>query len=237
MALEFASGEEQHIDLANSIDLAPELGVFTIVIRFKTSHDFSAANGVIYSDYGGAADDLVYLAIDTANKMRGIYRDDGKDKLEVVNQGAVVNDGAIHTAVWVRESQTTARMYLDAVSIGTDTNALIGNIDTSDYEVPNIACQYGVPLYLFYIGGLIELRIYKGKAFSAAEAEIFHHSQGADNIIDNLVGRWLMNEKADGETATVANSVIDISGNGNHGSPANSPVYRAAPVKLVKPIL
>ena len=43
-----------------------------------------------------------------------------------------------------------------------------------------------------------------------------------------------MNEKPDGSTATVASSVIDISGNGNHGTPANSPVYRAAPIKLIR---
>jgi len=30
--------------------------------------------------------------------------------------------------------------------------------------------------------------------------------------------------------------ILDISGNGNHGTPVNSPIYRGAPIKLVKPI-
>ena len=46
--------------------------------------------------------------------------------------------------------------------------------------------------------------------------------------------RLLMNEKPDGTAASGAGSCIDISGNDNHGTPVNSPVYRATPIKLIK---
>ncbi len=44
--------------------------------------------------------------------------------------------------------------------------------------------------------------------------------------IFTLVGRWLMNEKTSGVTASGANTVKDISAGVNDGTPNNSPVYR-----------
>jgi len=88
----------------------------------------------------------------------------------------------------------------------------------------------------FFDGTLFDVRVY-ASLLSLAEIKSIYYAQGSDNLVDNLVGRWLMNEKPDGLTAAGANAVIDISGNGNHGTPANEPVYRAASVKLVRPII
>jgi len=80
------------------------------------------------------------------------------------------------------------------------------------------------------------MRLYN-RQVSLAEIKSIYYAQGNDNIVNGLVGRWLMNEKPDGQAATVANSVIDISGNGNHGTPVNSPTYRGAPMKLINSIM
>lgn len=82
---------------------------------------------------------------------------------------------------------------------------------------------------------LEDVRFYR-RVLSLAEIQSIYHSMGSDNIVNGLVGRWLMNEKPDGTAASGANSIKDISGNGNHGTPQNSPVYRATPIKLIKPM-
>jgi len=81
-----------------------------------------------------------------------------------------------------------------------------------------------------------DFRLYSCE-LSLAEIKAIYNTRGSDNIVNGLVGRWLMNEKPDGGTATVASSVIDISKEGNHGTPANAPIYRAMPMKLYDPIL
>lgn len=81
-----------------------------------------------------------------------------------------------------------------------------------------------------------DLRYYN-RVLSLAEVKSIHYAQGNDNIVNGLVGRWLMNEKADGQVAAGASFVIDISGNGNHGTPVNEPVYRGASLKLVRPLI
>ncbi|MBW1973925.1 MAG: hypothetical protein JRI44_13990, partial [Deltaproteobacteria bacterium] len=89
--------------------------------------------------------------------------------------------------------------------------------------------------YRYWDGKIWDVRIYQNKALSVDEMRIIYYSRGNDNIVDGLVGRWLMDEKPDGTATSGANSVIDISGNGNHGTPYNSPVYRSAPVRLTNP--
>ena len=43
-----------------------------------------------------------------------------------------------------------------------------------------------------------------------------------------------MNEGSSGSVASGTDSCIDISGNGNDGTPTNSPIYRATPIKLIR---
>jgi len=44
---------------------------------------------------------------------------------------------------------------------------------------------------------------------------------------DHIVGYWRL-DGPNGAVATGANSVLDLSGNGNHGTPYNDPVYRGS---------
>lgn len=95
----------------------------------------------------------------------------------------------------------------------------------------------GTPTWGWFLDGIIgEIRVYNN-VLSLEENKIIYESRGSDNIVDELVARWLMNEKPDGTISSGADSIIDISGNNNHGTPHNSPIYRASPVKIIKPIM
>ena len=120
------------------------------------------------------------------------------------------------------------KLYKDGTFVSQGTKA------NPDVRVNSIGQAHNSASY-DWDGLLDDTRIYN-KDLSPAEIQSIYHSRGADNIVNGLVGRWLMNEKPDGSTASGASSVIDISKEGNHGTPANSPVYRASPLKLVGPI-
>jgi hypothetical protein len=70
-------------------------------------------------------------------------------------------------------------------------------------------------------GKIDDVRIYT-KSLSAAEIQTIYAARGHDNLLDGLVSRWLLNEKAKGVTVSGSNSVKDIGSGGNHGTPGTS---------------
>ena len=137
MALVFDGGSSQSVALANSADFSPGTGVFTIAVRFKTSHDF-IADGMFWWDYGDPTANLVFFGVGTDDKLYGRCRDGDGDIL-TISAGAAINDGTIYTGIFVRETQTTARLYLDGDSIGTNSNAAVGNINVSAGTTPRLS--------------------------------------------------------------------------------------------------
>lgn len=226
MALEF-NGTNQSVNCGNDASLSVTDN-FTIVCR-------------IYWPADSAFRQVVVKANIVAGSYQGwdvLQMNDNKCRFEVLwtpsNVAEILSDAAIgageHLIIIVRDSGTS-RMYVDNVlqaatmvsaPAACANNFYIGvNWNASTWFWPNL---------------IYEIRLY-AYPFSAAEVASVYYGQGADNLTRSLGGRWLMNEKPDGGTATAASSVIDISGNGNNGSPTNSPVYRAAPVRLVRPDL
>ena len=102
------------------------------------------------------------------------------------------------------------------------------------FKCNNIPLIRQVGIFLYKCGLHYALVVFK-KKLPEIKAIYSPQTRGIDNIVNGLVGRWLMNEKHSGATATVASSVIDVSGNGNHGTPVNNPIYRQAPMRLYKP--
>jgi len=96
----------------------------------------------------------------------------------------------------------------------------------------------GVDTYNYavrYFDGIIyEVRVYN-RVITPTEIEIITFSQGSDNIINGLVGWWRLDEKPDGDVATGTDSIIDLSGYGNHGTPVNNPIYRPSASRITRP--
>ena len=77
--------------------------------------------------------------------------------------------------------------------------------------------------------GLMEdVRVYN-RALSPDEILKINNSAGYDGVADGLKLRWLLNEKEKGQSADGDNTIIDASGNGNHGTPMGAPLYWTAP--------
>jgi len=244
MALEF-DGIDQYVDVGTLGNFGSEMATNKPCIAMHVKTSFTIGSQVYFgtgaagnntSLWGGFNYDYVNEKV-LANVIHFYLKDEDGNALNG-NTGAVgVCDGNWHTAILNFDGPNdTVAVYLDAVSKAVN----YANQETPDNfaNFPNNmllgAHNWGGVAASLFDGELI-VRLYN-RHLTLAEIQAFHYARGNDNIVNGLVGYWRMNEKPDGGTATVASSVIDVSGNGNHGSPANSPVYRAGPVKLVRPV-
>jgi hypothetical protein len=81
-------------------------------------------------------------------------------------------------------------------------------------------------------GPIADFRLYS-RILSGAEIATIFACRGRDGILNGLEARYLMNEAADGTTASGANSVKSTGPVASrNGTPANSPVYRAETLGL-----
>ncbi|MCH7559250.1 MAG: LamG domain-containing protein [Planctomycetes bacterium] len=134
-------------------------------------------NGAIYWDYGVDVDNTVVLVINFADqKLHSNYRDKDGDDVIVSGQGSAVNDGVWHHVAWIRNAITSAKLYLDGVEIGSDSNASMDTITLDDGAKPMIG-RYPTALDEFFNGIIDEVRVYN-RALSPDEVEAL-----ADNSV------------------------------------------------------
>lgn len=134
--------------------------------------------------------------------------------------GVEVTTGIIKTG-------TDVKFYKNGVHVFTQT---LGSNPT-----PNVAAvtlfdnEYSTPANCW----ARNITLHNGRALSDAEMRNFHFSGGRIAPPGNLVGRWLLNDKSDGEASdNSAGEIKDLSPYGNHGQCSNSPVFYAAASKL-----
>ena len=148
---------------------------------------------------------------------------------DVIVADAALPDGT-KTIGATYETGVGAKLYQDGALIkssGTYT-AAIGSHPTWKLAIANN--NYGSdPERIDYsIRAIIsEVRIYN-RILSPNEMFAFHHGQGADNIVNGLALWYRFDENHAG---AVASSIIDLSGNGNTGTPKNSVAYAEAPYR------
>jgi len=220
MALEFNASNKTYVDCGNDSSLNV-YSQHTIVVRF-VALDIPSPEGW-----------LVCRRILGSYKGFGINYHDTKTIDFYCGTGNHFESSAIdlntfYTAIQMFDG-STLKGYLNNVSQGsisascvsTDANFIIG----SD--------SYNCPRYIFP-GIIHEIRVYN-RCITDTEREIITFSQGSDNIVDGLVGWWRFDEKPEGESATGTNSIIDLSGHGNHGTPTNNPIYHSGNLRIIKP--
>ena len=112
------------------------------------------------------------------------------------------------------------KIFLNAVQDATEPQT--GNVVTSARAV-NLAAIDSTSIKRELDGLLDDVRIYN-RGLSLAEIQTMFVTLGGDGIVQNLLHRWRMNELAPGVSATIAGSIIDLTGAFN-GTPGASPTY------------
>jgi len=231
MALQFVTGSSHRVS-ANGVTSGSVFGgAHTIIGRGQLSA--WAANRDIFAAANAAHS---YSAIDFSNGDQKLHaRTNTAVGENVVDSAVFTNNSARHLfAILVDAAGHINHFYIDLADQGNDSTFANDLSGLDWFDIGQIPWN-GEGVNPWH-GRIEEVRVYN-RELTFAEITIIYYAQGADNIVNGLIGRWLMNEKADGQVAAGANVVIDISGQGNHGTPANNPVYRGAPLKLVRPFV
>jgi len=228
MALEFDGAQNQEVVIPDT----PDLSFTDMTISFWAKGG-SIDDFVLYK--GSSSEDREYSI---TSKGSGKYAcrvfkcNDSNTHNTVESTTEYPLTKWLHVFVTWSDSAHIVKIYVEnSLEDSDNTNDFSMCDDTSDLYIGD----YGGGGYDF-TGQIFDLRFYN-RVLSVAERTAIYYARGNDNIVNGLKARWLMNEKPDGQAASGANSVIDISGNGNHGTPVNSPIYRGAPMRLVKPII
>lgn len=108
----------------------------------------------------------------------------------------VPGDGLPHFCV-LRVAAANIYAYVDNVQTDTDTNNQLGNYTTSIDHIDIAREAYTGATRGLFNGPIFDVRSYN-RALSVAEIAAIYYARGADNIVNGLVGRWLLNEKPDG---------------------------------------
>lgn len=153
-----------------------------------------------------------------------------------------LNTGSFYRVEGNTENRTAGEYWICATWDGTTMNLYVNNVFDGSTNTSGSMSTNTDPIRFgtqsdgsgAFNGKQWDFRMYN-RTLSTAERAIIYYSRGNDNIVDGLLGRWLMNEKPDGTAASGSNTVIDISGNNNSGTPYNSPVYRGSPSTITNP--
>lgn len=139
--------------------------------------------------------------------------------------------GTEYHVVFTWDTTNGKRIFVDGsldTSDGVETT-LMGNGTAEDFFLGSTSSPS-----LYFDGKIADFRVYN-RIMTTTEIAIIAGSLGKDNIVNGLIAHWLMNEGPDGGTASGADSLVDISGQENHGTPNNSPLYRAGRLKVARP--
>lgn len=233
MALEFALAATQYETMATLLDVVP--AAISIVIRFKRLSTYDA--GDAHFEYVVKKENILFedrLSINfeaNTGKFQLWIEENNNGPVGILSTTTSWVAGQEYLAVCTWGAVNGMQLFVDNVREANNAGqtTLMRNGVDSDF-VFCASHDFSLPADIT----VLDFRVY-GKELLDAEIASIYYGQGNDNIVGDLLCRQLMNEKPDGGTATIANSVIDISGKGNHGTPVNSPTYRAAPVRLVRP--
>ena len=230
MSVDF-NGSDEHALLNNSAALSPAAGNFT-VCAWVNMDSVDANSQNIFHIYGDGNADRVHVGY-TGGTTSFIttYRDVGADTAQVV--GSIVPDAGTWYHVAGVLDGTTARLYVNGVADGTDVEAALGDIDTSDGPVPSIGVIWdGADLSQFFDGKIEDLECFN-RALTVEE--ISARAAGYRGPLGGEVGRWSLNEATGAagawEGTSLANGTNlfpDLSVNDNTGDPVNTPTGRAS---------
>jgi hypothetical protein len=229
MALEF-DGATQYVNIDDNLGITSE--AISLTAWFKCNAEISDGYYVITSKTS-LTDNMryaIYYHYDLGTRKLKFYR----TKIGVEDNIAEYTV-TLGTSDWyfvaLTYDETNVRGYVNGNLVaGPVASSGVGTLYGADSW--SIAARNNNGLYgLFGDITVADARVYN-RALTANEIAEIYHKRGADRVWEGLVGWWRLDKKTSG-----INSVIDLSGNGNHGTPYNSPVYQASPHRLRRGVL
>jgi hypothetical protein len=116
-----------------------------------------------------------------------------------------------------------AVLYINGESVTvTETNTPSGTV-TDDSGQTFLTANLGDG-FRNVDGPLGDLRVYN-RILTPAEIQTIYQARGVDGIVAGLLSRWPMDEGPDGGVASGTDTVKDVGGSENDGTPTNSPDY------------
>lgn len=214
MAVEFVKASSQYVDFGSPA-----------VLAFSTEFTIMCW---AYRPSGGEESGLMYHGGGWSDAGYGFHWISGTNlRFEMQNSGGtpkIATDFAVPFAEWhhVAATWSTAdnlmRKYLDGV-IDATTGTFNATLSSPSVNLrfASVTSQ-GRPMG----GYMADARLYN-RILTPVELQAIVTQRGADTIKNGLAARWLLNENAPGVALSGAGVVIDVSGNGSHGTPTNSP--------------
>ena len=217
MAIELVDTNSEYIDTGDWN--VPDLDELTIT-AWCTPDNFGFDPRIITKSIGTGSDIAWQLAIDDGSPNRArFYLRNASGTNKLITGGTMVS--GVEYFMAARYDGSDMYVYLDAAQVAT--TAMIGNV--RQFSAPVfIGASPSAPGVRFFDGVLQDIRVY-GRAITLDELQTIYALRGRDNIVNDLVGRWMMNEQAPGVSASGANTIIDLSGQEHHGTPVNTPTY------------
>ena len=186
---------------------------FSIICMFLAQDNSGGATDErIYSEHE-AFNDLNQLAINqTSNDLRWFYRSSGG--LFTMDSTNTFGDANWHWLLAVKRAANDFQMYVDGASEGTDTTTISPSSSSNERNIGNRADG------TYDSGGVTIARFMTYREaieVDEAKAIIFSgHSRLPPLVHLEMLG----------------NSLRDLSGNGNHGTPTNTTVSDHAPIGM-----
>jgi hypothetical protein len=227
MAMTF-NGTSQYFTTVADLNAILGSGTSSMSAHFKTTQVGTAIRwespGITGVENNGDGNDIYWGWLDDVGHIN-FATGDGTN----LTSPGVVNDGAWHHIGMSRNSASGAiALYVDGVAV-TGTGD-IGAKTTSFYSIGRIEDVGTTPVTPEYFAGTLDdVRVYT-RILSATEFQSIQFGGGVDGIVYGLQYRWMMDEGAEGTTATIASSVKDAAGNQN-GTPVGSPLYAGSFLK------
>lgn len=239
MAIEVLSATSKFIEVANHASLENS-NTITVMGWFKvpTSAKFERLIEKYVTSGGSTAFVGYGMLLDSSGHLFGIMGNGGLATRCISSSVGVYDDNTWHHFCAVFKSSSTGdgslRLYVDGAEVS------YGGYGTA----PSAIGPSGTPLWIgrelnngsyYYSDFTVEdPRVYT-RALSAAEISTIYAMRGADKFTTNLACKPRLYGEADGTTAIGTGLFKDLSGTGNSGTPNNSPVFRAAPLRLFSP--
>jgi len=118
-------------------------------------------------------------------------------------------------------------IYINGVLEGSGTG-----VDVPVGSTLSLGNRTGAPANQCTNGILEDMRVYS-RVLSVAEIQTIYACRGTDTIVEGLQNRWLLNEGAEGATASGAGIIKDLTGSQN-GTPVNSPTWTGSRLKPLR---